>query len=97
MRAMNSSQAMFFSQNQRFARLTEINAINGNSLGTTVGDRMFRNKFTFEMSPLNPTDAELRDGYSIGAFREAGGITYRYELTSTGVTRTLPGADPDAQ
>lgn len=97
MRSMNSSQAMFFSQNQRFARLTEINAINGNSLGTTVGDRMFRNKFTFEMSPLNPTDAELRDGYSIGAFREAGGITYRYELTSTGVTRTLPGADPDAQ
>ena len=62
-----------------------------------LGNRMIRSKFTFEMSPLNPTDTELREGYSIGAFRDAGGITYRYELSSTGVTRTLPGADPDAQ
>lgn len=97
MRTMNSSQAMFFSQNQRFARLSELNSLNQNSLGTTVGDRMVRSKFTFEMSPINPTDIELRDGYLIGAFRDAGGITYRFELTNTGVQRILPGADPDAQ
>ena len=97
MRTMNSSQAVFFSQNQRFARLGELNNISGNGLGTVVGDRMIRNKFTFEMSPVNPTDAELKDGYTIGAFRDASGITYRFELTNSGVQRILPGADPDTQ
>ncbi len=97
MRTMNSSQAVFFSQNQRFARLGELNNINGNGLGTVIGDRMVRNKFTFEMSPIIPTDTELKDGYSIGAFRDAGGVTYRFELTNSGVQRILPGPDPDAQ
>ncbi|MEO7674931.1 MAG: prepilin-type N-terminal cleavage/methylation domain-containing protein [Pyrinomonadaceae bacterium] len=97
MRTMNSGQAVFFSQNQRFARLTELNTVNGNNFGTNAGVRMFRSKFTFEMSPLTPTDAELRNGYSIGAFRDAGGVTYRYELSSGGVQRILPSIDLDTQ
>ncbi len=95
MRTMNSSQGVFFSQNQRFARLGELNNINGNGLGTVVGDRMFRNKFTFEMGPITPTDAELKDGYTISAFRDAGGVTYRFELTNSGVQRILPGPEPE--
>lgn len=93
MKTMSSSQAMFFSQNQRFARLGELNSMNGNGLGSIVASRMFRNKFTFEMTPLNPTDAELREGFSIGAFRDAGGVTYRFELTNEGVRRVLPGVE----
>lgn len=95
MRTMNSSQAMFYSQNQRFARLGELNNISSNSLGTIVGVRMFRNKFTFEMSPVTPTDAELRGGYTIGAYRDAGGVTYRFELTNSGVQRILPSPEPE--
>ena len=57
MKVMSSSQAMFFSQNQRFARLDELNSLNANGLGKTVANRMFRNNFTFEMTPLTPTDA----------------------------------------
>lgn len=93
MKVMSSSQAMFFSQNQRFARLDELNSLNQGGLGATSGSRMFRNKFTFEMTPLNPTDAELREGFNIAAFRSAGGITYRYELTNEGIQRVLPGAE----
>jgi prepilin-type N-terminal cleavage/methylation domain-containing protein len=93
MKTMSSSQAMFFSQNQRFARLDELNAMNGNGLGSIAANRMFRNKFTFEMTPLNPTDPELREGFSIGAFRDAGGVTYRFELTNDGVRRVLPGVE----
>jgi type IV pilus assembly protein PilA len=95
MRTMNSSQAMFFSQNQRFARLGELNAISGNSLGTMVATQMQRGKFMFEMDGGNPTDAELRDGYTISAFRDVGGVTYRFELTNSGVRRVLPGAESD--
>lgn len=93
MKVMSSSQAMFFSQNQRFARLDELNSLNQNGLGETVLNRMFRNNFTFEMTPLNPTDAELRESYNIGAFRTAGGITYRFELTNEGVQRVQPGPE----
>ncbi|MCC7305953.1 MAG: prepilin-type N-terminal cleavage/methylation domain-containing protein, partial [Acidobacteria bacterium] len=93
MKVMSSSQAMFFSQNQRFARLSELNSINANQLGTISGDRMFRHNFTFEMTPLAPTDAELRESYAIGAFRDAAGLTWRFEMTNTGLQRVLPTAD----
>lgn len=93
MRTMSSNQATFYSQNQRFARLDELNSFSSNGLGTTVVNKLVRNNFTFEMSPVDPTDVELRDGYSIGAFRTAGGITYRFELTNDGLQRVLPGAE----
>jgi hypothetical protein len=93
MKVMNSSQAMFFSQNQRFARLNELNTMNSNSLGRVSGDRLFRHNFTFEMTPLVPTDAELKESYSIGAFRDAAGLTWRFEMTNTGIQRVLPTAD----
>ncbi|MGB7207124.1 MAG: prepilin-type N-terminal cleavage/methylation domain-containing protein [Pyrinomonadaceae bacterium] len=95
MKTMGTSQAMFFSQNKRFARLGELNNIHVNGLGTMVLDRMERRKFTFEMEPLVPTDAELRDGYTIAAFRDANGITYRFQLTNTGIVRTLPDDEAD--
>lgn len=95
MRTMNSSQAMFFSQNQRFARLDELNQINGNGLGTVALPYMYRNKFEFAMSPLTPTDAQLKDGYTISAVRDAAGVTYRFELTNSGVQRILPGPEPE--
>ncbi|MBK9152922.1 MAG: prepilin-type N-terminal cleavage/methylation domain-containing protein [Chloracidobacterium sp.] len=93
MKVMSSSQAMFFSQNQRFARLDELNNMNSNGLGTLVVNRLFRHNFTFEMTPLNPSDAELREGFTIGAFRDAGGVSYRFELTPDGVQRVLPGPE----
>ena len=93
MKTMMSSQAMFFTQNQRFARLDELNNMNRNGLGRVVGNQMFRRNFTFEMSPTTPTDADLRNGYNIAAYRDAGGTTYRFELTNSGVQRILPGAE----
>jgi len=95
MRVMNSTQAVFFSQNQRFARLAELNTVNNGSLGTNNGVRMIRNKFTFEMGGVTPTDDELKQGYSIAAFRDAGGITYRFEVSNTGIRRVLPGPELD--
>ena len=95
MKTMSSGQAMFFSQNKRFADLAELNTIQV-GLGTMIdADRMQRNKFIFEMEPLVPTDAQLRDGYTIAAYRDANGITYRFQLTNAGVVRTLPDAESD--
>lgn len=94
MKTMSSSQAMFFSQNQRFARLDELNRLNQNGLGAVTGNQMFRNGFTFEMTPdPNPTDSDLKQGYTITARRVAGGVSWRFDLTNEGVFRILPGAD----
>lgn len=95
MKTMRSTQAMFFSQNQRFARLSELNTMNQGGFGAVAGDRLFRNTFTFEMTPLTPTDTELRSGYSIGAYRNALGMTWRFELTNEGLHRVLPSADEE--
>jgi len=86
MRTIAQTQVGFYSQNSRFGRLNEVNAIVGHSLGTEVGDKIVRNKFTFEMNPVTPTDAELKEKYFISATRSVVGddIVYRYELTQTG-------------
>lgn len=97
MRTLNSVQMTFFSQNSRFARLSELNAIQGNSFGTIVDPKLIRGKFTFEMNGpggLNPSDADLRTQYGIAAIRDVAGegVVYRYELTQSGrIERILPG------
>ena len=93
MRTIAQTQVGFFSQNNRFGRLAEINAQAGQGLGTQVGDKIVRNKFTFEMNPVTPTDIQLKEEYFISATRSVTGddIVYRYELTQTGeIKQVLP-------
>lgn len=88
MRTISSSQVGCYSRSSRFCRLTELNI--QNVLGTTVGDRVLRNKYTFEMAGLGgptPTDADLRDQYTITATRTVlnpGDVVYQYALTQSG-------------
>lgn len=60
--------------------------------GVTAGDRVIRGRYVFEMTPANPTDAELRDSFTISATRSVSDDTvYRYELTHTGeIIQILP-------
>jgi prepilin-type N-terminal cleavage/methylation domain-containing protein len=92
LRIINSTQVTFYSQNSRFGRLTELNPIVGNGLGAVVGDRLVRRSHIFEMSPLVPTDAELKNEYKITATRAFSDATIRrYELTQTGeITQVFP-------
>ena len=92
MRTIGQTQVGFFSQNGRFGRLAEINAQVGNGLGTQVGDKIVRNKFTIEMNPITPSDAELKEQYVISATRSVTGddIVYRYELTPGELRQVLP-------
>ena len=91
LRTVNSTEASFFTQNGRFARVTEINNILGGSLGTNAVNSVNRGKFVITMTPPNPTDVELRDGYVITATRDvpSEGLTYVYELTQSGYTTQI--------
>lgn len=65
LRTIFSSQLSYYTANGRYARLDELNADNTNSLGTINNDKLIRGPFTFEMNPLNPSDADLKSEFTI--------------------------------
>jgi prepilin-type N-terminal cleavage/methylation domain-containing protein len=92
MRSISSTQVQYFSQNNRFGTLPEIQQMMSNGIGVTTGDRVVRGRYVFEMTPVAPTPAELTDGYTISAVRSvADDVVYRYELNQSGkITQILP-------
>jgi prepilin-type N-terminal cleavage/methylation domain-containing protein len=86
MRTISSSQISYFSQNGRFARLDELNNAQASALGTVAGTELTRGKFTFQMSPVTPTDTQLRNGYTIIATKAVAGseLPYVIRLNQTG-------------
>jgi Tfp pilus assembly protein PilE len=80
LRTIQTMQATHYAQKGRFARIDELNAASGNTLGTPTGNDIIRAKFTFAMTPPSPTDAELRNGYEIKATRTYEGVLYEYIL-----------------
>ena len=92
MRSVSSTQMSYYGSHNRFGRLTEINNIMSSAIGTPSGNEVTRGKFIFSMSPdPNPTDAQLRDGYTIIARRDVSGegVVYQYELTQSGEIRQI--------
>ncbi|MBK8302682.1 MAG: prepilin-type N-terminal cleavage/methylation domain-containing protein [Pyrinomonadaceae bacterium] len=91
MRTIASTQVNYYSQNNRFGRLTEVNNLLSSSIGTNSGNNINRGKFVLSMSPAAPTDVELRNGYTITATRSIAGegVTYVYELTQGGEIRQI--------
>ena len=91
LRTLSGTQANFYSQGNRFGRLPEINSVTSGSIGTTSGQTIARGKFVLSMNPASPTDAELRNGYTIVAIRNVAGegTIYQYELTESGEIRQI--------
>ena len=91
LRSVNSTEVSFFSSNGRFGRLSEVNPIMGNGIGALSGNQIIRGKyFVFEMTPANPTDQELKDGFVITARRSISADSiYQYELTQTGEIKQI--------
>jgi prepilin-type N-terminal cleavage/methylation domain-containing protein len=91
MRTIGSTQMNYYSQNSRFGRITEINNVMSGAIGTNSGNDVIRGKFYLSMTPANPTDAELKNGYTITATRDIIGESqvYVYELTQSGEIRQI--------
>lgn len=94
LKTVASTQAGFYSQNNRFGRLVEINNLLSSSVGTQSGNDVQRGKFVISMVPPVPTDVELRDRYTITATRNVvgEGVTYIYEITEAGQVRQIEPA-----
>ena len=92
MRVIEQTQVSFFSQNNRFGRLTEISNLAGRSLGEiNSAGNLLRNNFTFSMVPASPTDDELKSGYTIVATRNVATdpVIYKFEVTQSGEIRQI--------
>ncbi|MFT3744623.1 MAG: type II secretion system protein [Pyrinomonadaceae bacterium] len=90
LKAVATSQLSYVTQNNRYARLTEINNLMNGSVGTVSGTDLTRGPFTISMVPASPTDAELRAGYIINATRNVPGEgLYIYEVTEAGRVRQV--------
>lgn len=83
MRTISSGQVNYFSANGRFARLDELNTAQTGSLGAVTGTDLTRGKFTFQMSPPTPTDAQLRNGYMVIATKAVAGSETPYMIRVT--------------
>ena len=85
LKAVASTQLSFIGTNSRYGRLSEINNIMSGSIGTPSGTDVTRYQFTISMVPTAPTDAELRQGYTLTATRNVPGEgMYIYELKENG-------------
>lgn len=91
LRTVSSTQVSYYSQNTRFGRLIEINNVMSNSIGTPSGNELIRGKFVLAMVPPAPTDADLKNGYTITATRNVNGegVVYVYEITQSGEIRQV--------
>ena len=81
LRTISSAQVGYYSQNGRFARLDELNASSGNTLGTSTPPNLVRGKFTFQMNPIMPTDVELRQAYTIVGTKNIGPSDLPYVIS----------------
>jgi prepilin-type N-terminal cleavage/methylation domain-containing protein len=91
MRTIGSTQVGFYSQNNRFGRLDEINNLVGRGIGAAAGNDLVAHQFVYSMVPATPTDTDLRQGYTVTATRNVTGDTniYQYELTQSGEIRQI--------
>lgn len=65
LKTVSSAQISYYAKNNRFAKLNELNTEVSDGLGTIEGDSLKRGVFTLTMSPITPTNSELRDDYQI--------------------------------
>jgi prepilin-type N-terminal cleavage/methylation domain-containing protein len=88
LRGMTSTQLSFYTQNNRYARLGELNPTQPGGFGTMScgGNCIVRGKFIYETSPVVPTDDELKNEYIIIAKEavESGGVRYSFRVNQNG-------------
>jgi len=96
LRSISSMQVQFYSNNNRFATLPELQGLMGNSIGVTTGDRVVRGRYVFEMSPVTPTPQDLKTSYTISAVRSVSDdVVFRYDVNETGrIEQILPAGGP---
>jgi len=67
LRTMLGGQQVYRATKGRYARLVELNAEFGGSLGTLAGPTLRRQGYVFQMIPTSPTNAQLANQFTTAA------------------------------
>ena len=62
-------QTSLMAEKNRYGRLDEVNTFQNGKLGTVGGYTLLRGKYTYEMIPSNPSDAQLKTAFKVKATR----------------------------
>jgi prepilin-type N-terminal cleavage/methylation domain-containing protein len=91
MRSMGQAQANYYSQNNRYARLDELNTAQGAVLGTTVGSDIIRGPFRYTLTS-DSSDTTLKSSYTVLASRPSvGDVPYVISIDASGaITQITP-------
>lgn len=86
LRTMATAQIDFYTHNSRYAVLSELNAAQSNSFGTTNGTTLQRGNFTVDMGTVTPTDPSLRSDFTITATKaaDANDLPYIISVSASG-------------
>jgi prepilin-type N-terminal cleavage/methylation domain-containing protein len=81
LRTMSSAQIGFYTQNARYATLAELNTMQGNGFGTTIGNNISRGSFTLDIGDVQANDPSLRSDFTITATRNIDSATVPYIIS----------------
>lgn len=81
LRTMSSTQIEFYSQNNRYATLSELNAAHSNSYGTVSGNNLYRGGFTIDMGSVTATDPALKSDFTITATKGVDAVDLPYIIS----------------
>ncbi|MGI8469250.1 MAG: type IV pilin protein [Pyrinomonadaceae bacterium] len=93
MRTLASTQMSFYSNNNRYATLTEINTANPSKFGTLNGTTLRRGSFTIDMAITDPADPTLKSNFTITATKtiDASDLPYQIAVSADGrVVQLIP-------
>ncbi|MGI9036820.1 MAG: type IV pilin protein [Pyrinomonadaceae bacterium] len=93
MRTLASTELSFYSNNNRYATLTEISSSNPSMFGTLTGTTLKRGSFTIDMAVTNPADPSLKSNFTITATKtiDASDLPYQIAVSGDGrIVQLLP-------
>jgi prepilin-type N-terminal cleavage/methylation domain-containing protein len=91
LRSMYSAQQNYHIQNLRFADITELAAAQNGGYGTVSANKLTNGRYTYQMSPLTPTPAELSQNFTMESNGYDNAQTIKFVITERGnIVQTNP-------
>lgn len=86
MRTLASAQIGFYTNNGRYATLTEINTAHPGKFGTPNGENLKRGNFTLDMGGISSSDPSLKTNFTVTATKslDASDLPYQISVSSDG-------------
>lgn len=86
MKTLASAQITFYTNNGRYATLTEINTAHPGKFGSLNGENLKRGNFTLDMGSVASSDASLKSNFTVTATKsyDTSDLPYQISVSADG-------------